>query len=263
MKRFLLSTLAAVSAIVTLSLAASCTKTEADPEAPENSEENSYLFRYTAYEETVPDEWAGYRHGFDAATGEGWIELSSDVTEIPEDAFRGTGLTSIEIPASVTEIKEEAFEYCEDLTSVTFAEGSQLKIIGKEAFWGSGLTSIEIPASVIGIMESAFEYCGNLGSVTFAEGSQLITIGECVFFRTSGLTTITIPESVRHIGMFAFCGNYNLKTVVFLSSAPPYHGDYIFEYCDSLEAICVPDGSEDAYKWSWPEYAQIIRGENQ
>ena len=165
MKRFLLSTLAAVSAIVTLSLAASCTKTEADPEAPENGEENSYLFRYTAYIETVPDEWAGYRHGFDAATGEGWIELPDDVTEIPERAF-------------------DTCRY---------------------------LTSIEIPASVIGIMESAFENCGNLGSVTFAEGSQLIAIGECVFFGTSGLTTITIPESVRYIGMFAFCGNFLLS----------------------------------------------------
>ena len=75
MKRFLLSTLAAVSAIVMLPLAASCTKTEADPEAPENSEENSYLFRYTAYEETVPDDWADYRHGFDAATSEEQFEI--------------------------------------------------------------------------------------------------------------------------------------------------------------------------------------------
>ena len=161
MKNFLLSTLAAVAAIVMLPLAASCTKTnlETDPEAPENGEENSYLFRYTAPEETVPDEWAGYRHGFDAATGEGWIELSSDVTEIPKDAFWGTGLTSIEIPASVMNIGAYAFCQCNNLGCVTFADGSQLSTIGEEAFWNSGLTSIEIPASVTEIKEETFEYC--------------------------------------------------------------------------------------------------------
>ena len=203
MKRdLLLSTLAAVAAIVTLSLAASCTKTnlETDPEAPENGEENSYLLRYTAPEETVPDEWAGYRHGFDAATGEGWIELSSDVTEIPEEAFWGTGLTSIEIPASVTEIKDGAFEYCEDLRSVTFAVGSQLKTIGAFAFGNSGLTTIKIPESVRYIGEEAFYYSRYLETVIFLSSVPPFH-GEDVFGGCVSLEAIYVPDG----SMDAYC----------------------------------------------------------
>jgi len=47
------------------------------------------------------------------------IEISSNVTEIKQYAFTGSGLTSIDIPASVTAIGSSAFHNCSSLSSVT------------------------------------------------------------------------------------------------------------------------------------------------
>ena len=47
------------------------------------------------------------------------IEIPSNVTEIKQYAFTGSGLTSIYIPASVTAIGSSAFHNCSSLSSVT------------------------------------------------------------------------------------------------------------------------------------------------
>ena len=140
------------------------------------------------------------------------IEIPASVTSIGALAFSSTGLTSIEIPASVTSIGECAFLGCQDLTSITFAEGSQLESIGRSAFSSSRLTSIEIPAGVTSIGEAAFFSCGGLTSVSFAEGSQLKSIGNNAFRLCSNLTSITIPASVTSIGSYVF-QNCNLASM--------------------------------------------------
>ncbi len=45
-----------------------------------------------------------------------------------------SGITTLTIPATVRSIGSRAFYECEDLTTVTFAEGSQLESIGEDAF---------------------------------------------------------------------------------------------------------------------------------
>ena len=83
-------------------------------------------------------------------------------TSIRDYAFQYCrSLTSIEIPASVTSIGNSAFYGCSSLTSVTFAENSQLTIIGDEAFlYCDSLTSIDIPTSVTSIGDFALDFSG-------------------------------------------------------------------------------------------------------
>ena len=100
----------------------------------------------------------------------------------------------MQIPASVQSIGESAFDECKNLKKVTFAEGSQLREIGKNTFLSTSLTEVQIPASVQIIGGYAFHECENLQRVTFAEGSQLREIGKEAFagklFITNKLTEV-------------------------------------------------------------------------
>lgn len=162
---------------------------------------------------------------------------------IPSDrAFNGCrNLTSVSLPASLTEIGRRAFYSCSSLTSVTFAEPSNLETIGEDAFgWNRALTAITIPASVTSIGDSAFE--------------------------GTDLTSVTIPASVTSIGSVAFRFCSNLHLVTMLGETPPTLGDGVFEstgvtaaYVDTKDKqIYVPKSSIQTYKESWTQWTNHI-----
>ncbi len=137
-------------------------------------------------------------------------------------------ITDLVIPAGVTSIGEYAFYNCSGLTTVIFAEGSQLTSIGRDAFNGcSGLESITIPASVTSIGIYAFNGC-------------------------SSLTSITIPASVTSIGNSAFRG-CSLTSAIFEKKS-----GWVVGYNDNISANSLDNASTAAtyltntyvgYKW--------------
>ena len=148
------------------------------------------------------------------------------VTSIGNHAFAFCDwLTSIETPNSVTSIGSQAFFECTRLKSVTIGDG--VTSIGYGAFeYCSGLKSIEIPNSVKSIGDEAFSgtawyknqpdgvvYAGKVlykykgtmpsnTSITIMDGTLGIADGS--FSNCTGLTSITIPNSVTSIGKYAF-----------------------------------------------------------
>jgi hypothetical protein len=56
---------------------------------------------------------------------------------------------------------------------------------------------------VVGIGDEAFYYCSGLTSVTIP--NSVTSIGYSVFEYCYGLTSVTIPNSVTSIGYSAFC----------------------------------------------------------
>jgi len=83
---------------------------------------------------------------------------SKPVTEIGDRAFERTNITSVTIPSSVTYIGIDTFSECNNLTTVTFVEGSQLQIIADWAFSNSpNIKSITIPSSVTFVYLGAFQ----------------------------------------------------------------------------------------------------------
>ena len=116
------------------------------------------------------------------------IVIPNTVTYIAEGAFASNwGLTSIEIPASVVEIGTRAFEWAGNIQKVTFAENSQLKIIGTSAFsHAKGLKEIVLPEGLTTIKNCAFADCNVLESVTIP--ASVTTIMEHMFDNPSNPT---------------------------------------------------------------------------
>ena len=132
-------------------------------------------------------------------------------TEIPKNAFAGSGLTSVTIPDGITSIGYSAFIGCSSLTSVTIPDG--VTSIESNAFYGcSGLTSVTVPGSVTSIGRSVFWGCNNLTSAGPIGGGYDYEFGwtteipACAFSDCTGLTSAVIPSGITSIGEEAFFG---------------------------------------------------------
>ena len=199
-----------------------------------------------------------------------------NVTSIGYEAFSGcTGLTSVTIPGSVTSIGERAFNGCIGLTSITI--GDSVTSIGESAFSGcSSLESITIPfvgakagvtssdiyqypfgyifgtASYDGGVATEQHYYGSstsddayttyyipssLKSVTVTGGNIL----RGAFYNCTGLTSVTIGNSVTSIGEWAFSGCSGLTSITIPDSVTSI-GDRAFESCE-LTSIIVVEGN--------------------
>ena len=103
----------------------------------------------------------------------------------------------------------------------------------------------------------SFSYCSGLTSVTI--GNSVTSIGDNAFRDCSGLTSIIIPDSVTFIDIGAFSGYSGLKTVKISAINPPTI-DYSTFSETSLEKIIVPKSSIDTYKSAaiWSTYADKI-----
>ena len=172
------------------------------------------------------------------------------VTSIGYGAFSGCSeLTSITIPDSVTSIGYSAFSGCSGLTSVTIPPS--VTGIGSAAFSGcSGLIEMTLPFvgatrgnsgssnSLFGYIfgstsysgcKSTRQYYSTGSSVTYYIPSglkKIVLTDETVlcygaFYNCSGLTSVTIPNSVTSIGSSAFYGCSGLREV----TVPQYVSD--------------------------------------
>ena len=213
-----------------------------------------------------------------------------------------SGLTSVTIPDSVTSIGDSAFESCYKLVEVynksalditagsedngyagyyarnvyTKEGGSRLTDTadGFRFFYDSGQwylmgyngseTDVTLPASftaydgtfitTYAIYDYAFTFCSGLTSVTIPD--SVTSIGDSAFRYCSSLTSIIIPGSVTSIGESAFMYCTGLTSVVIPDSASI--GSSAFYGCDSLVSVYY---TGDMASWcgiAWDGFGSIM-----
>ncbi len=156
------------------------------------------------------------------------------VTRIGGYAFNGcTSLTSIEIPNSVTSIRVFAFYDCSSLTSVTIP--NSVTSIEMYAFYGcTGLPVIDNIRYADTYLVEAVDK--TLSTYTIKEGTKWI--GSSAFSGCSGLTSVTIPNSVTSIENYAFSGCSSLTSIEIPNSVASIE-EYAFYNCTGLTSVTI------------------------
>jgi hypothetical protein len=214
----------------------------------------------------------------------GALTIPLGVTSIGSNTFYNcTGLTGVTIPDSVTSIGRGAFYNCTGLTSVTIPEsvtsigayifgssGGSGGIIGYHWEYGafdkcSALSSLTIPAGLTARFADKFTGYSNLAVVLTGTGS----IPNSAFTSTlrqesnswsdcTGITSVTIGDSVADIGQAAFSGCTGLASITIGAGVSSFWTNS-FSGCTSLERITV-DTANTTYFSSQNIWYNRIRG---
>ena len=122
--------------------------------------------------------------------------------------------------------------------------------IGNFAFENcSDLKSVEIPASVTSIGSAAFKDCSGLESMNIDEANTTYENPECsnaIVEKSSktlvaGCKNTKIPDDVKIIGAYAFCGCSDLKSIEIPDNVSEIQVA-AFDDCSNLTAIHIPAG---------------------
>lgn len=155
------------------------------------------------------------------------------VKEMGSSAFSGcTSLTSANLP-NLEKMDYLAFDGCTALTSVSMPKLSE---VPSNAFEGcTSLNEVVLSDKVKTIREKAFMGCTALEAIDFPEGLGTI---ERYAFSQSGLKSLTLPNTVKKIGDYAFNECKGLASLT-LSNTLDSIGESAFYQCP-LTAIEFP-----------------------
>jgi PKD repeat protein len=168
------------------------------------------------------------------------------VTSIQDGAFTGLSLTSLTIPASVTNFGSGAFQGCPTLTAIIVETGNpEFSTINGVLFNKNLTTLIQYPQGLGGgyaiamgvtsIESNAFEECSGLTGVTLPD--SLTNIGDYAFESCTNLSSVMLPDGVVSIGDGAFSGT-SLASITIPQSVTNI-GSGAFITCFALTAITV------------------------
>jgi hypothetical protein len=172
--------------------------------------------------------------------------VPEDVTEIGAHAFEGyEKLRSVVLHNGIEAIHKSAFYDCTNLTDINFPDS--LFYIGPYAFNGTPWYENQ-PDGEVYIGKLLYKYKGEMplnSNIVVKDGTE--TICESAFDGCKGITSISLPSSLKQIHNYAFCGCDNLKEIYCKALTPPSINSYYNNFHDDV-VIYVPKGTQETYK---------------
>lgn len=197
-------------------------------------------------------------YAFDGCANLVTINFPPNVTEIKRYTFNNCAkLKDIVLPNGLIYIKDYAFNGCAALGKVTIPGGVQN--ISPGAFKNSGLTEVILKEGVMNLSNDSFDGCLLLKKVTFpttmktiggfsntgikeiafAEGAAPEAISDYAFLNCDSLSAITLPNSIKSLGIGAFYDCDTLKTVK-LPTGITKIAKQAFYHCGFLQSVTIP-----------------------
>lgn len=212
------------------------------------------------------------------------INIPQGIKSLANEVLAHTGIKTLDIPSSVNYIGEKAFRNCESLQSIKLPEG--LTLLNDELFDGcKQLSDIQIPSTVTTIKKAAFNDCKALKTITlpaslstfensswsdnsiFSGCSALKSImveagnkyfesdGTALYNKAkdtlicfpAGVTSVVVPQSVKTIGVKAFCSCDSLQNIMFEDGVSELVIEqYAFENCKNINKLVITSGIKEA-----------------
>lgn len=179
------------------------------------------------------------------------VIVSGGITSIGNYAFYNClSLNKVHLCASVASVSDTAFLYCPTLESISVDDSNEHycsidgNLYSKDKTTlvkyasGKNDASFTVPNGTLSVGNYAFSHSEKLTSTVLPDGIE--SIGAYAF-QHSALTEITMPDSVTHVGEFAFYWCSNLTDVKF-SARLSSLGGRAFYLCTSLANVVLPDG---------------------
>ena len=183
------------------------------------------------------------------------VTLHEGLSTVGKDAFYNCHLTSVTLPASVTSVGREAFQGCpidtfhisDSQTPLSISAYSTIP--GKTFYIGRNLTFTE-GTSMFGNVES-LTLGGSMTTIpeNFAQGKstlKTLVVGEGIVnivgaaaFRETGLTSVSLPSTLKVLPKETFEKCYSLATVT-LAEGLEEIGHGAFYDCKALKEITLP-----------------------
>lgn len=168
------------------------------------------------------------------------VILNDGIEWIGDGCFLGSNIKKINFPASLKHIGCAAFQDCKELEYVDMSK-TQIETISESIFLDSGIKEIIFPVNLKKISSESFSGTENLQNVRINESTKEIDIRA---FYKSGLTSITLHNSLRQIGYMAFAYCDKLAKIENTSNVAENEGIIdlgAFQNCTSLTEITLPD----------------------
>ncbi len=165
---------------------------------------------YTSTTNDVVTPTVGNGVSNDYSNGKGVITFDTDLSEIPQNMFKGfSTLSSVTLPKSIRTIGKYAFQSCSALSSVTMQDG--VTTISSYAFKSCAITEITLPNTLTSIDNQAFASCK---FTTITIPNSVTTLGPNVFQMCNNLTSVTISsDKLESVDSSVFYSCKNLKEI--------------------------------------------------